>query len=56
MHLILGALLAAYMNKKKGSEGGAGGTPVPHLRTGPIRIDHALPGRLRFRIESLRED
>lgn len=52
MHIITGLLLAAIAGRKKKS--GSGGASL--LRSGPVRTEHSLPGRLRLRVPSLAGD
>ncbi len=49
MHIITGLLLAALAGRKK--KPGAGGASM--LKSGPVRTEHSLPGRLRLRVPSL---
>lgn len=54
MHVITGMIVTALLRRHaRRREGLAGGRSLPPLRTGPIRVAHALPGRVRFRIPSL---
>ena len=50
MHIITGLLLAAIAGRKKKS-GSGGGASL--LKSGPVRTEHSLPGRLRLRVPSL---
>jgi hypothetical protein len=52
MHIITGLILAAMAGRKKKS--GQGGAPL--LKSGPVRTEHVLPGRLRLRVPSLAGD
>ena len=63
MHIITGMLIAGLMQLKRGE--GIGGlnlaglakiSLLPHLKTGPVRVEHAVPGRLRLRVPSLSDD
>ena len=49
MHIITGMVVAALLGKGK--------TPslLPFLKTGPVRVDHSMPGRVRFRVPALGE-
>lgn len=49
MHLITGMLLAALAGKRSGTKSSF----LPR-HTGPVRLQHELPGRIRFRVPSLR--
>ncbi|MDJ0766824.1 MAG: hypothetical protein QNJ97_27875 [Myxococcota bacterium] len=51
MHIITGLLLAGLFGK---SRQGEPGDHLPRFRTGPIRVAHALPGRIRFLVPSLK--
>lgn len=53
MHLVTGLLLAGLLGKK--SKETKGKSPLLHTH-GPIETAHVLPGRVRFRIESLKGD
>ena len=55
MHIISGIVLAALMGGKKNHKSN-GSVKVPRFRMGPVRTAHAIPGRLRFQVPSLRED
>jgi hypothetical protein len=50
MHVITGMIVTALLRRHARRREGHG---LPPLRTGPIRVAHALPGRVRFRIPSL---
>jgi len=52
MHIITGLLLAALAGRKKGASPGKTNLPA----TGPVRTEHALPGRIRFRVPTLIDD
>ncbi len=49
MHLITGFILAALAGRGKGDK-----TTFPGTTRGPLRVIHALPGRMRFRAPSLK--
>ena len=51
MHIVTGLLLAGLFGKAKHGRPGMG---LPLNRTGPIRVAHALPGRIRFLVPSLK--
>lgn len=51
MHIITGFIIAMLAKKVKKNKGVKG---VPKLKTGPVRIAHAVPGRLRFMVPDLR--
>lgn len=53
MHLVTGVIIAALAGKAKQNKVLQG---LPMFKTGPIRIAHALPGRIRFIIPTLREN
>ena len=53
MHLMTGVIIAALAGKAKQNKVLQG---LPMFKTGPIRIAHALPGRIRFIIPTLREN
>jgi hypothetical protein len=55
MHLITGFLLAALAGAKK-NKNGHPKVRVPRFTTGPVQTAHALPGRLRLRVPSLKEN
>ncbi len=50
MHVLTGMLIAALLGKRSNRPA------VLALKTGPVRTDHWLPGRVRFRIPSLGEN
>ena len=50
MHIITGMLIAGLLGKGKKA------SLLPMLRHGPVRTDHAMPGRVRFSVPSLKED
>jgi hypothetical protein len=52
MHIITGLLLAALAGRKRGTS--TGGMTMPS--GGPVRTEHVLPGRIRFRVPSLAND
>ncbi|MFP4499669.1 MAG: HMA2 domain-containing protein [Candidatus Hydrogenedentota bacterium] len=52
MHIITGIVLMELARRLRTP----GGTPLPQLNVGPLQTAHALPGRLRLRIPSLRDD
>ncbi|HBH28949.1 MAG: hypothetical protein N839_0010580 [Desulfofustis sp. PB-SRB1] len=51
MHLVTGVIIAALAGKVKQNKVLQG---LPMLKTGPIQVAHALPGRIRFVIPALR--
>ena len=51
MHIVTGLVLAALLGKSSESDSLA---PLRTLTTGPIRVAHAIPGRVRFVVPSLR--
>jgi hypothetical protein len=51
MHIITGFLLAGVASSLRSQRGLAG---LPRFRTGPLRVAHAVPGRLRLVAPSLR--
>lgn len=51
MHIITGLVIAALLGKSGESDPLA---PLRSLTTGPIRVAHAIPGRVRFVVPSLR--
>ncbi len=50
MHIITGLLIARLLRRRKAS------SLVGLLRSGPVRTEHAMPGRVRFLIPSLAGD
>ncbi len=52
MHIITGFILAGLAGKLKKNQALGG---LPHFKTGPLRIVHAIPGRIRFIVPSLRK-
>lgn len=52
MHLVTGAIIAALAGRARQNKVLQG---LPRFRTGPLQIAHALPGRIRFIIPSLRQ-
>jgi hypothetical protein len=50
MHIITGLLLAGILGKSKTGRPRLG---LPMYKTGPIRVVHALPGRIRFHVPAL---
>ena len=53
MHLVTGVIIAALAGKAKQNKVLQG---LPMYQTGPIQIAHALPGRIRFFIPTLRDN
>jgi hypothetical protein len=53
MHTITGLAIAALARRLKRDKWLAG---LPRYKTGPIRVAHAIPGRIRFLVPSLRGD
>ncbi len=51
MHIISGIVIAALAGKMKQHKD-LGGLPL--LKTGPVRVAHALPGRVRFAVPGLK--
>ena len=51
MHVITGLAIAALLGKSRQKDSLA---PLKALTTGPIRVAHAIPGRVRFVVPSLR--
>lgn len=51
MHIVTGLLLAGLFGKSKQEHPADG---LPGFKTGPIRVAHALPGRIRFIVPSLK--
>jgi hypothetical protein len=51
MHIITGLIIAGLSGKLKKNKSLGG---LPRFRTGPIRVVHSLPGRIRFEVPSLR--
>ena len=49
MHIITGMVVAALLGKGKKP------SLLPFLKTGPVRVDHSMPGRVRFRVPALAE-
>jgi hypothetical protein len=49
MHIITGLVLAALLGKGKSPRLPA----LPRLQTGPVRVVHDLPGRVRLRVTAL---
>ncbi len=47
MHIITGMVIARLLQRRKAS------SLVTLLRSGPVRTEHALPGRVRFLVPSL---
>jgi len=55
MHIITGLLLAGLAGMKK--NGAANDSvQVPRFTTGPVQTAHVLPGRLRLRVPSLKDN
>jgi hypothetical protein len=55
VHILTGMIITALLRKR--SQGGvAGDDALPRFRTGPIRVIHTLPGRVRFQVPSLGAD
>jgi hypothetical protein len=55
MHILTGMIITALLRKR--SQGKSyGNKGLPRFRTGPIRVAHSLPGRVRFRVPSLQGD
>jgi hypothetical protein len=52
MHILTGFLLAGLLGKNKFRRR----TLMPMLRTGPVQTAHWMPGRVRLRVPSLREN
>ncbi len=52
MHIVTGLVIAAFASRMK-KNAPLGG--LPRFKTGPVRVAHALPGRIRFCVPSLRE-
>ncbi len=53
MHLVTGVIIAALAGKAKQNKVLQG---LPMYQTGPIQIAHALLGRIRFIIPTLRDN
>mgnify|MGYP006279304543 FL=1 len=51
MHIITGILLTGLLGKALKKEEG-----LPRLAVGPVQVAHFLPGRVRFRVPSLKGD
>jgi len=52
MHILTGLVIAGLARMQQ-TGGLKGLSLMPHLRTGPVRTEHASPGRLRLRVPSL---
>ena len=52
MHLITGVIIAALAGKAKQNRALQG---LPMLQTGPLKVAHAIPGRIRFVVPRLKE-
>ena len=52
MHLITGMIIAALAGRTKNKKDLQ---KIPYQNTGPLRIAHVLPGRVRFIVPDLRE-
>ena len=50
MHIVTGMLIAGLLGKRKKM------SLLPMLRHGPVNTEHALPGRVRFGVPSLKGD
>jgi heavy-metal-associated domain-containing protein len=50
MHIVTGMLIAGLLGKGKKA------SLLPMLRHGPVNTEHALPGRVRFSVPSLKDD
>jgi len=56
MHILTGMIIAALLRRRgkgRGQRSARAGSSVPAFRTGPIHVEHTLPGRARFRVPSL---
>ncbi|MCG8634720.1 MAG: hypothetical protein MI863_12885 [Desulfobacterales bacterium] len=51
MHIISGFIVAMVAGRLKKDKGLSG---LPHLKTGPVRVGHALPGRIRVMVPDLK--
>jgi len=51
MHILTGMIITALLRRRKKS--GAAASDLPRFKTGPIRVAHSLPGRVRFQVPSL---
>jgi len=52
MHIVTGLLLAGLAGIKRNGQGGS----LPGFSTGPVQTLHVLPGRVRFKVPSLKDD
>jgi hypothetical protein len=52
MHILTGFILAGLAGKLK-KDPSLGG--LPRFKTGPLRVAHTIPGRIRFVVPSLRD-
>ena len=51
MHIITGLVIAGLASKMKKDAALKG---LPRFRTGPVRVAHVLPGRIRFTVPALK--